>query len=103
MHGLIADFRDWPYSSYHTLHATQPTRLRRDEVLAWFGDPAEFAAAHRRCDDDTPLQRCGLEDFDSSSRRRQTLRVLAWYQVRCDTSSRREGFSSLARSTGRKL
>jgi REP element-mobilizing transposase RayT len=63
-HGLIADFRDWPYSSYHALRSTRPTDLRRDEVLAWFGGPAQLAAAHRRSDDDPQFATLGLEDFD---------------------------------------
>jgi len=63
-HGLIADFRDWPYSSYHALRSTQPTHLRRDEVLAWFGGPAQKAAAHQRSDDDPGLAPVLLEDFE---------------------------------------
>jgi hypothetical protein len=63
-HGLIANFRDWPYSSYHALCSTQPTRLRRDEVLAWFGGPAQLAAAHRRSDDDPRFAALCLENFD---------------------------------------
>jgi putative transposase len=45
-HGFVADFRDWPYSSYHTLTSTSTTRVRRDIVLSWFGDAAGFIAAH---------------------------------------------------------
>jgi REP element-mobilizing transposase RayT len=45
-HGFVADFRDWPYSSYHTLMSTRPTRLRRDAVLNWFGGAEGCAAAH---------------------------------------------------------
>jgi len=45
-HGFVADFRDWPYSSYHALTATSTTRLQRDVVLSWFGDAAGFIAAH---------------------------------------------------------
>jgi putative transposase len=45
-HGFVADFRDWPYSSYHTLATTQPTRLRRDDVITWFGGADSFIAAH---------------------------------------------------------
>ena len=63
-HGLIADFRDWPFSSYHALCSTRPTYLRRDDVLAWFGGSAELAAAHRRPDDDQRLAALRLEDFD---------------------------------------
>jgi len=63
-HGLIADFRDWPYSSYHALCDTRPTRLCRADVLAWFGGLSQLAAAHRRSDDDTRLAALRLEDFD---------------------------------------
>jgi putative transposase len=63
-HGLIAGFRAWPYSSYQALSDTRPTRLRRDEVLAWFGGPAELAAAHRRSGDDPRFAALRLEDFD---------------------------------------
>jgi REP element-mobilizing transposase RayT len=63
-HRLIADFRDWPYSSYHALCDTQPTRLHRNEVLAWFGGPAQFAAAHGYPADHTRFAALTLEDFD---------------------------------------
>ena len=45
-HGLIDDFRDWPYSSYNTLFSTQPTRLQRDTVLDWFGGPQNVRTQH---------------------------------------------------------
>lgn len=45
-HGLIADFRDWPFSSYNTLEASEKTRLCREAVLAWFGDREQYTAAH---------------------------------------------------------
>ena len=47
-HGFVADFRDWPYTSYDALASSRPTRLHRDTVLAWFGDTAAFVAAHQR-------------------------------------------------------
>lgn len=45
-HGFVADFRDWPYSSYHTLASAQPSRMRRDVVLSWFGGVSALVAAH---------------------------------------------------------
>jgi REP element-mobilizing transposase RayT len=64
-HGFVADFRDWPYSSYHALASARPTRLRRDIVLAWFGNAAAFVAAHQRDhpggDDHDEI---GDDDFD---------------------------------------
>jgi len=47
-HGFVADFRDWPNSSYQALASAAPTRLRRDVVLAWFGDTDAFIEAHQR-------------------------------------------------------
>ncbi len=46
-HGLVTDFRDWPWSSYHVLGSAQPTRLNRAAVLAWFGDLPHYEAFHR--------------------------------------------------------
>jgi len=36
-HGFVDDFREWPYTSFHSLTAEKPTRLQRSEVLRWFG------------------------------------------------------------------
>jgi len=45
-HGLIADFRQWPYSSYQAMLSSHETRLEREAVLSWFGGEAGFRAAH---------------------------------------------------------
>ena len=45
-HGLIDDFRLWPFSSYAASLADQPTRLKRDEVLAAFGGREAFEQQH---------------------------------------------------------
>jgi putative transposase len=63
-HGLISDFRDWPYSSYQTLFSAQPTRLKREAVLDWFGGIQRVAAQHQ-----SPINQAGIapligEDFD---------------------------------------
>ena len=41
-HGLIDDFRDWPYSSYDVLSGNQPTFIRRDVIWKWFGDVTDI-------------------------------------------------------------
>jgi putative transposase len=46
-HGLVDDFRDWPYTSYHSLLSTKPTHLRRQDVLGWFDGQAGLEARHR--------------------------------------------------------
>jgi hypothetical protein len=45
-HGFVSDFRDWKWSSYHTLAGTGPTTLLRGEVLTWFAGREGFDAAH---------------------------------------------------------
>jgi REP element-mobilizing transposase RayT len=53
-HGLVSDFRNWPYSSYAMLLGTLPTGLQRDDVLSWFGGRAGFIAAHRTAVQEEP-------------------------------------------------
>ncbi|MCP4167933.1 MAG: hypothetical protein GY759_18850 [Chloroflexi bacterium] len=45
-HGLIEDFRDWPFSSYSAFTTENPSRLQRSEVLAWFDSRATLVDAH---------------------------------------------------------
>ncbi len=45
-HGLIEDFRDWPYSSYHTLLSDKPTHIQRDKVLDWIGGRQNIVVMH---------------------------------------------------------
>ena len=62
-HGLVDDFRLWPYSSYGALRTDRPTRLRRDDVLAWFTDRQGFEEAHAQPLPDALLAPLALEDF----------------------------------------
>ena len=41
-HGLIDDYRNWPYSSYEVLIGNQPTFIKLDAVREWFGDVTEI-------------------------------------------------------------
>ncbi|MBI1882207.1 MAG: hypothetical protein HYR94_28880 [Chloroflexi bacterium] len=63
-HGLIADFKQWPYSSYRTFASTQPTRLKRDAVLSWFDGPDQFTAQHQQIINEAGLAPLLLEDFE---------------------------------------
>lgn len=45
-HGLVTDFKAWPYSSYGVLTSDRPTPVRRNEVLTWFDGSQPFVAAH---------------------------------------------------------
>lgn len=45
-HGLVDDFRDWPWSSYSAMLSEKPTKVMRTGVLEWFGGQAAFVEAH---------------------------------------------------------
>ena len=45
-HGFVADFRDYPHSSYHAHLSNTQTKLNRGELLHWFGSSAEFEKYH---------------------------------------------------------
>jgi putative transposase len=62
-HGLIDDFRAWTYSSYHAHNSDQPTRLKRDDVLAWFGGVGAYQAYHRRQVTDRQVTPLVPDDF----------------------------------------
>jgi REP element-mobilizing transposase RayT len=41
-HGIVADYRTWPYSSYQALTGNQATFVKRDLIREWFGDLNEL-------------------------------------------------------------
>jgi len=45
-HGLVADFRDWPHSSFGAFQSERPTHLQRVDLLERFGGIAAFNEAH---------------------------------------------------------
>jgi putative transposase len=45
-HGFVTDFRDWPWSSYSAMLTNKPTKVQRDEVLAWYNGRSQFVDAH---------------------------------------------------------
>lgn len=63
-HGLIDDFRRWPYSSYRTLFSDKPTQLKRDMVMQWFGSPQQVEQFHQQPMSQGQLAPLLLEDFD---------------------------------------
>lgn len=63
-HGLVNDFRTWPHSSYHAILSDRPTRLRREEVLAWFGDLTAFQRFHQQSAAEALLAKLAPDDPD---------------------------------------
>ncbi len=45
-HGLVEDFREWKWSSYSAFGSGNPSNIQREQVIAWFGSPADFMEAH---------------------------------------------------------
>lgn len=46
-HAFVTDFKDWDYSSYHSIIGNAPTRLQKDKVLQLFGSREEFIRIHQ--------------------------------------------------------
>jgi putative transposase len=63
-HGLVDDFREWPYSSYHPCLSSKPTRLQRHEVLAWFEGTAGFRTGHEQVVGEQEVAPLVPDDFD---------------------------------------
>jgi len=47
-HGIIKDFRDYPYSSFRIILSDKPTSLKRDEVIDWFGGLSFYEEYHQK-------------------------------------------------------
>jgi hypothetical protein len=62
-HGFVADFRDWPWSSYGAILSRKPTKINRDEVLVWYDGRANFADAHSAEPDTQLIAPLLMEDW----------------------------------------
>ena len=47
-HGFCKHMGDWPHSSYHALISDRLTRVKRQEVVAWFGTKTELIKFHQQ-------------------------------------------------------
>ena len=63
-HGFVADFRQWPYSSFRALISSDSTFLNREDVQAWFGGQKDLLSLHQIATDEKRLARMGITDFD---------------------------------------
>lgn len=45
-HGFTDDINNWKHSSIHSLHSKLNTRLKRNEVISWFGGIEQFKSFH---------------------------------------------------------
>jgi REP element-mobilizing transposase RayT len=63
-HGFVANFRDWPWSSYGTLTSVSATKLARKQVHEWFDGAQNFQKRHDEAVDERSIEACLIEDFD---------------------------------------
>lgn len=47
LHGFVNDFKDWEFSSYHTILKNDNTFLASQKMLDWFGGVAAFENSHK--------------------------------------------------------
>ena len=47
-HGLLSDFRNYEWSSYQRILIEKPTKLRKREVLDWFGGREAYIQFHTK-------------------------------------------------------
>ena len=62
-HGFVADFRTYPYSSYRAMLSTLPTRIKRNEVLAWFNGTETLKQHHHTSPDEQQIRHLLADDF----------------------------------------
>jgi len=60
-HGLIRDFRDWKWSSYNGFISDKSTKLKKQEVLNWFGGKEAYFEYHESLHEVTNQKKLGFE------------------------------------------
>lgn len=61
-HGFTDCYKDYPWSSYGTVLSVKPTKLKRESVIGWFDDEANFVEAHKIVMSLSELNDLSLED-----------------------------------------
>lgn len=47
IHGLVGDFKEWNWSSYHRILMDNPTKLMKKDVINWFGGKDNYLKFHQ--------------------------------------------------------
>ena len=63
LHGLVSDFRKWQWSSYNRMLLDKPSKLRKQEVLDWFGGRKEYQQFHASNRELIPDNKYFVDDF----------------------------------------
>jgi len=63
-HRFVKDFRDWKWSSYGIIPTGEPTKLKREVVLDWFGGEHSYLELHKQWVSDADAKWFAGDDFD---------------------------------------
>jgi len=61
-HGIIDDFRMYPWSSYDRILKSKPSKLKKEEVLEWFDDRENYIYCHTRKANIENIKKLIMED-----------------------------------------
>jgi putative transposase len=61
-HGITSDFKNYKYSSFQSLLSDGETKLKRDNVLKWFGRKDNFIKLHRERIDSLSIESFFVEN-----------------------------------------
>jgi hypothetical protein len=53
-HGFVNNFKDYPWCSFNRILEERITKLKKIEVLEWFGDRDGFVSGHQSQQQDLP-------------------------------------------------
>ena len=45
-HGIVKDFKDWPWSSYGSILSEKTSKLKKQDVINWFGTKEQYKDYH---------------------------------------------------------
>ena len=57
--GLCNSYEDWEFSSYNAIIGNKPTKVKREEVIEWFGNREIFITVHK----ERELEREKIREF----------------------------------------
>lgn len=63
-HKFVEDFRDWKWSSYETILADKPTKLKSEIVLEWLGGKESYLELHHQWVSDADASWFAEDDHD---------------------------------------
>ena len=61
-HGIVDDFRNWKWSSYQRILIDNLTKLKKAEVVEWFGSKAQFLSYHNKLQQLLDYKDIAMED-----------------------------------------